>query len=128
MSTQEETRYCNYCDHVIKGRSDKKFCNDFCRNSFHFEHNQNASKSINDINRILRRNRKILQSFLSSNEKKIVVQKDSLLFRGFNFMYFTHVLLVNGITYHFCYEFGYRKLQKGAIEIIKQEFLITAKA
>lgn len=128
MSTQEETRYCNYCDHVIKGRSDKKFCNDFCRNSYHFEHNRNASKSINEVNRILVRNRKILQSFIPLNKGKIEIQKDSLLFRGFNFMYFTHEIAINGILYHFCYEFGYRKLAKGSIEIIVQKSLITAKA
>jgi len=27
-------RKCLHCDHVLKGRTDKKFCDDYCRNTY----------------------------------------------------------------------------------------------
>jgi len=46
------TKYCAHCQKPIKGRTDKKYCNDYCRNSFnnqvHSEHN-NYMRQINQL-------------------------------------------------------------------------------
>ena len=32
--TTLQTRLCGVCTRPLRGRSDKKFCNDYCRNTF----------------------------------------------------------------------------------------------
>ena len=110
MSIQHETKYCTYCDKQIRGgRSDKKFCNDWCRSAYNYEINRSTSTLVHAINLNLRRNRKILQSFLPATHEKVEVERDSILVYGFNFMYFTHMRVASNATYYFCYDLGYRK-------------------
>lgn len=124
MSIQQELKYCAYCDHIIRGRSDKKFCNDFCRSAYHYEINRNTSTLVHAINLHLRRNRKILQSFLPTSQETTEVERDRVLVYGFNFMYFTHTKVVNNITYYFCYDFGYQIISKDTIAIVHQKDLL----
>ncbi len=86
MSIQQEIKYCTYCDKQINGRSDKKFCNDWCRSAYHYEINRSISTVIHSINLSLRRNRKILQSFFPATLEMNEVERDSVLVYGFNFM------------------------------------------
>lgn len=124
MSIQLEIKYCTYCDKQIKGRSDKKFCNDFCRSSYHYEINRSTSTLVHSINLNLRRNRKILQSFIQVSLEKTEVERDSLLVYGFNLSYFTHMKVVNGIPYYFCYDLGYQIINRDTIAIVQQKSLV----
>lgn len=124
MSIQLEPKYCAYCDKQIRGRSDKKFCNDWCRGSYHYEMNRSTSTLVHAINLNLRRNRKILQSFLPTTSQMAEVEKDRVKVYGFDFTYYTHVKVVNNITYYFCYDFGYQMVNKDKIVIIQQKNLL----
>ena len=124
MSTQQEIKYCTYCDKQFHGRSDKKFCNDFCRSSYHYEINRSTSTLVHAINLNLRRNRKILQSFLPATQETTEVDRDNVLVYGFNFMYFTHMKVVNSTTYYFCYDIGYQMITKDTIAIVQQKSLV----
>lgn len=97
MSTQTGIKYCTYCDTSIRGRSDKRFCNDACRNAYHNEMNKESSTVVHRINRSLKHNRQILGRFLTPVQETIEVRKDLLLLSGFNFMYITHTM----VSYHF---------------------------
>ena len=122
MSIQQETKYCKYCDKQIRGgRSDKKFCNDWCRSAHNYEVNRCTSTLVHAINLNLRRNRKILQSFLQPMQEMNQVERDNLLVYGFHFMYFTHLKIVSGATYYFCYDLGYQIITKDTIEIVQQK-------
>jgi len=127
MSIQQEVKYCTYCDKQIRGRSDKKFCNDFCRSSYHYEINRDISTLVHSINLALRRNRKILQSFISPTELKTEIERDSVLVYGFSFTYFTHQKMVNDTLYHFCYDFGYHVVSRDTISIVHHKSLIETK-
>lgn len=119
---QQEVKYCTYCDKQLRfGRSDKKFCNDFCRNTHHYEINRSTSTLVHAINLNLRRNRKILQSFLPATLAKTEVERDSVLVYGFNFMYFTHMKIMSDITYYFCYDFGYHIISRDTIAIVQHK-------
>lgn len=124
MSIQQEIKYCTYCDKQIRGRIDKKFCNDWCRSAYHYEINRSTSTLVHAINLNLRRNRKILQSFLPATQEMSEVERDRVLVYGFNFMYFTHIKIVNSTTYYFCYDLGYHLITNDIIAIVQQKSIV----
>lgn len=126
MSTQQEIKYCTYCDKQIRGRSDKKFCNDFCRSTYHYEINRNTSTLVHAINLSLRRNRRILKSFLQNTTETVEVERHQLLVYGFNFMYFTHMKnSKSGNAYYFCYDFGYQIKAENTIVLMSQKSAVS---
>jgi len=121
MSKQQEIKYCTYCDTTIRGRSDKKFCNDSCRNSYHNEMNKEPFTIVNTINRKLKRNRRILQLLLSEHKDVRELNREDLLNYGFNFRYFTHIFKDKSEkAFHYCYEFGYKILKGNKIVIVHE--------
>lgn len=119
--TQTELKYCTYCDTTIRGRSDKRFCNDACRYAYHNEINKEPFTLVNSINRKLKRNRKILQTLLLKSKSKLEISRDDLLNNGFNFRYFTHINKDKpDRVFQCCYDFGYQIL-KGTKIVVVQE-------
>ncbi|MCE3229759.1 MAG: hypothetical protein K0S32_4310 [Bacteroidetes bacterium] len=116
-----EQRKCLECNEIIKGRIDKKYCNDMCRNSFNNRLNSDSNNYVRNINNTLRKNRRILEAFLNENEK-ITVPKQKLMDKGFNFSFYTNqTVSKNNNQYLFCYEYGYTGLEKDITLIIKRE-------
>lgn len=111
------------CGLAVKGRSDKKFCDDGCRSSYNNKANSNSSAFMKKINSVLRRNRLILQEFNPNG--KASVSKKNLQKLGFNFDYYTSTFTnKDGKTYYFCYEHGYMpKEDNYCFLVIKQERL-----
>ena len=105
-----QPKTCLYCEKPLQGRSDKKFCDDQCRNSYNNQLNSDSNNYVRNINNILRRNRRILEELNISG--KTNVPKNKLQEHGFNFNYFTNVLRTkNNKTYYFCYEHGYLPIE-----------------
>jgi len=50
-----ENKNCPECDDKIKGRADKKFCSDACRNAFNNKLNSDANSTVRNINNALRK-------------------------------------------------------------------------
>ena len=86
-----ETKNCMDCGAVIKGRSDKKFCDDQCRSHFNNLQHTDKLNIQRPVNAILRRNHYILAKLCVTGTCRIV--KDELLQRGFNINY--HTILKN---------------------------------
>lgn len=104
-----ETKTCLSCGTTIKGRADKKFCDDQCRNAYNNSLNSDANNYVRNINNILRKNRRILEELNTEPGGITSVPKAKLLQKGFMFDYLTHILHTKaGKTYHFCYEHGYQ--------------------
>lgn len=113
-------RQCPECGEIIKGRIDKKFCSDLCRNSFNNRSNSDTNNFMRNINNILRRNRRILEEL--NPEGKAKISKEKLMSKGFNFNYFTNTYLTkNGNHYYFCYEYGYLPLEGDYFALVKRQ-------
>jgi hypothetical protein len=96
--------YCLECGAGLKGRSDKKFCDSFCRNNFHNQQNAKHNNLTRKVNNILSRNRKILE-YLS--QKNCYCSEPELYQSGFDIRFFTHKQEVGNQIYICCYDFGY---------------------
>ncbi len=113
-------RSCLDCGKAVKGRADKKFCDDACRNNYNNRLKVEDNLFVKKLNQILKKNRAILLKF--NPEGKTKISKAKLLTAGFNFDYHTHNLQTqNGNTYIFCYEFGYLPLANDEFLLVKRE-------
>ncbi len=99
-------KQCLECGEPLQGRVDKRFCGDYCRNTYHNRSNRGASTIIRQVNRVLRENRRILAELNTDGKRS--VPRTWLLDRGFQFGYFTNEYLTQtGNVYRFCYDQGY---------------------
>jgi hypothetical protein len=120
MLQQKEITNCLYCDKPVKGRSDKKFCNDYCRAAYNNQLNSAANNFIRNVNNALGKNRRILESLLAEGEATAKTNKDKLVEKGFQFKYHTHLYSTKkGDTYFYCYEYGYLPLENDWYLIVK---------
>jgi len=107
-----DRKTCLNCDKPIRGRADKKFCDDYCRNNYNNQIKAYSNNMIRNINNALRKNRRILEALLPPNEDTVRITRQHVLERGFNFNYLTHTYTNRkGNTYFFCYDFGYLDLE-----------------
>jgi hypothetical protein len=115
-------RSCSFCCKPLKGRIDKKFCDDYCRNNYNNREKAtgNYSPYIRNINNYLLRNRKILEAIFIEAEGIAKANKEKLLRRGFEFKYLTHYFKnKNGKIYYYCYDYGYLALENDWFLIVK---------
>lgn len=112
---------CLECGGNISGRSDKKFCSDQCRISYHNRMNSDETNYVRNINNALRKNRRILVELNTTGKTK--VNRDKLIERGFDFHYFTSIYTTKeGAVYHYCYEHGYLQTDKDwFLLVVRQE-------
>ncbi|RYZ00404.1 MAG: hypothetical protein EOO11_01625 [Chitinophagaceae bacterium] len=101
---------CRHCGHALRGRSDKKFCNDYCRNAYNNARKGAGELQVRRINSALLKNRRILAGLLGAGDVG-KASREELLLQGFHFRYGTHRYTnKRGGTYHFCYEYGWLEL------------------
>ena len=82
-----EKRNCLECGVPIKGRIDKKFCSDYCRNSYNNKVDKDQKNLIRNTNNRLRKNYKILAEL--NKLGKVKVSRSRLYDKGFDFQFFT---------------------------------------
>jgi hypothetical protein len=121
MLQQKETKTCLLCEKTLKGRSDKKFCDDYCRAAYNNELKSAANNYIRNVNNALGKNRRILECLLPEGEATAKANRDKLIEKGFQFKYHTHQYCAkNGKTYFYCYEYGYLPLENNWFLIVKR--------
>ena len=109
------------CSKTLKGRSDKKFCDDYCRAAFNNELKSVANNFIRNVNNALGKNRRILEGFLPGGAQKAKVNREKLLQKGYQLKYHTHSYNnKNGQTYYYCYEYGYLPLENNWYLVVKR--------
>jgi len=119
--TAPETKECLTCRKVIRGRVDKKFCNDYCRNVFNNCLKSPTNNLVRNINNFLGKNRRVLESLLPEGEMMVKIKKEKLLQQGYYFKYCTHLYKnKTGTTYHYCYDYGFIQLENDWVLIIKK--------
>ncbi len=110
---------CPECGEKLRGRTDKKFCSDYCRNTHHNKVNKDTSNLIRNTNNLLRRNHRILEELNPGN--KTSVSRNKLLAKGFNFEFFTSIYNTkSGNQYFFIYDQGYLKLENDFYALVKK--------
>ena len=109
-------RRCLRCGKPLKGRSDKKFCNDDCRTDYHNDRRRAREKELRAVNRILSNNWKILSAQLREGHRD--VPAGDLSARNFNFdIYTASRLLFPGRRIYWCYNCSYRISRTGIVHI-----------
>ena len=120
--TATETANCLNCNKALKGRTDKKFCDDYCRNSYNNQLKASKNNLVRNINNALGKNRRILESFFNRNEETVKTHKDKLLEKGFQFKYMTHTYTTQRAhVYYFCYDLGYMPLDNDWYLLVKRK-------
>lgn len=121
MSTttqMEVSKNCLACNKHIRGRTDKKFCDDYCRSAYNNKLAIKKNSQIRVITNALRKNRVVLEKW--ATKKRNPVNLHELLTDGLNLIYFTQVInqpLSNPICY--CYDYGYQLLPDNKCRIFK---------
>ena len=114
-----EQRTCLECGEALKGRSDKKFCSDYCRNSYNNKVNRDSKNLIRNTNNRLRKNYKILSELNPSGKTKVM--KHKLIQNNFDFGLFTSVYTTRtGSRYHYVYDQGYLELENDYYLLIRK--------
>lgn len=111
-------RNCVFCGRKILGRTDKKFCDDTCRNNHHYKIQKCDNDIVKKINTHLQRNRNILKSL--SNKYKTVVSKKSLTDNDFDFSLMTGMYKTKkGNEYIVVYDYAYKFIDGENILLLK---------
>jgi len=122
MLKQKETRTCRLCEKTLKGRSDKKFCDDYCRAAYNNELKSAVNNYIRKVNHALSKNRRILEGLIPGGAPTAKTNRDKLIEQGFQFKYHTcQYAARNGNTYFYCYEYGYLPLENNWFLIVKRQ-------
>lgn len=111
---------CQECGERLKGRSDKKFCDDNCRNSYHNARNKDVSAYIRNTNNQLRKNHRILEQLNTRDKTK--VNRKTLIRSGFDFDLHTGIYTTKaGSVYFYVYDQGYLALEKDLFLLVKRD-------
>ena len=124
MQTTTETKgtSCLQCDKPVKGRTDKKFCGDYCRNTYNNLLKATSNNLVRNINNALGKNKRVLESFFKPEEEIAKTTKEKLLEKGFQFKYLTHTYTnKKGNVYYFCYDLGYMPLENDWYLLVKRK-------
>lgn len=116
-------RVCLECQEVLHGRSDKKFCGDYCRNSHNNKLNSETNKTIRKINKRLKKNYTILKNNYINKQK--VHTKTELINLGFDFNYITGIEINNRKKCYLLYDIGYITLTKHKYLILDKNELFS---
>lgn len=115
-----EERFCLDCGELLRGRLDKKFCDDLCRSNYNNRIYSENSSAVRRVNKILSRNRKIMETLNPAG--KVKVSRKKMLEKGFDFSFITSFYQTQtGKTYYFCYEYGYLSLENEDVLLVKRE-------
>jgi hypothetical protein len=115
-------KLCLSCGEPIKGRADKKFCDDACRNNYNNQLNSDSTNYIRNINNVLRKNRRILEELIPSDKSTAKVSRKKLEEIGFSFTNFTSIYKnKQNQTYYFNYEYGYLGLENDWFMVVKKD-------
>lgn len=119
---EEEMRICPNCGRQVTGRADKRFCCSECRTMFHNKKYRQERKEIHRIDRILKKNRSIIDRLYTNGERNIPLHR--LYHMGFDFKYLTSFISdsdAGGTCVFGCYDYTCALSSDGRIDIDRPE-------
>ena len=112
-----EDRYCLECGERFSGRSDKRFCCDACRNSYHNAVSRQSKAYSYRINSILHRNHSILEECMEAGRMRI--GRREMNEKMFAEKYFTALTRkFPGRPVYTCYDISYRLEGRRGVRIL----------
>lgn len=121
MIQQPVAKSCLACGKTVRGRSDKKFCGDYCRNVYNNEMKSGTNHLIRNITNTIRKNRRILKDAIPEGRVTTRLSREQLLASGFQFRYGTHYFVnSSGQRYFFCYDYGYLQIDQDCLLVVSQ--------
>jgi hypothetical protein len=119
----EEVKKCAHCNKILKGRIDKKFCDDACRNNFNNGQNSIANNYVRNIINALKKNRRILETVILQSEKDTTkISKSKLLQQGFDITLHTNTYTTKaGGLYLFSFEYGIMAIENDWYIVVKNK-------
>jgi hypothetical protein len=115
---------CKICNKLVKGRSDKKFCSQRCKNYYHVNLRKVTAIAVKDIDTILHRNRSILLEVLGKNSLQKKVPRIIFEKKKFNFKYNTHSHVnSHQKTFYWVYDFGWMSFSDDEVLIVRKRAL-----
>lgn len=117
---------CRWCGKPVRGRADKHFCNDMCRNAWNNHKKSAEHTQVRAIDLALKKNRRILQGLLGEKQTCSLPEK-TLLQKGFVLKYHTHHFVSpRGDEYTYCYDYGYLQIGHDRVLIVKELSAVQA--
>lgn len=114
---------CLTCDSIIRGRTDKKFCDDYCRSAYNNKHATTKLSNVRAITNKIIKNRRILEKW--ATKKRNPVSLYDLLSDGLSLSYATeYIHQPVGNPHIYCFEFGYQLLPGNQCRILKPKTLV----
>ncbi|WP_124979649.1 hypothetical protein [Nonlabens xiamenensis] len=114
------TRTCPECGEEVRGRADKRYCSDYCRNVANNKLNRDSSALMRNINNRLRKNWRILKEINPTDKTKTT--RNKLLAAGFDFNFFTSIYTTKkGTVYYFVYDQGYLPMDDDNYLLVKRD-------
>ncbi len=115
-------RKCKICNKEIIGRSDKIFCSVKCKNYYHVNLRKVTKIAVQEIDKILHRNRSILLELTGKNKTQIKIGRIILDKKKFNYKYHTHQFKNSrGKIYYYVYDFAWMEFSDNEILIIRKK-------
>ncbi|SDX50725.1 MULTISPECIES: hypothetical protein [Aequorivita] len=126
----QKQKKCKSCNKLLSGRSDKKFCDTYCKSSYHYQKSiEEKPNFYTKVDKQLKTNRRILKNF--NRAGKATVRSEILINKGFNPNFFTHYWKnKNQDVYLFIYEYGFLKKSEHGVEkfvLVKWQEYMTKK-
>jgi hypothetical protein len=122
---KEEDRKCEQCGRSLHGgRTDRRFCNDTCRNAFNRRKTLATQirdhENLPEIFKIIKKNYEILKSYGRIPDQCALLIDAPTKQEGINSNFCTSVLIENGLMWKFCFERGWREFDDGGFEVIER--------
>ncbi|MDN3724480.1 hypothetical protein QRD02_08800 [Aequorivita sp. SDUM287046] len=107
---------CHFCKKKIDGRSDKIFCDVYCKSSYHYKKSKESIPNFyKKVDSHLKLNRRLLKNYNKAG--KSTIRTAELVEMGFNPNFFTHYWKnKKGDVYLFVYEFGFLRITENGKE------------
>ena len=113
-----DVKTCIFCGSVLLGRSDKKYCDDICRNNHHYAMRKEDLSVVKNVNGLLMHNRDVLR--LVYKNKSTCISKDQLEEYDFNFELFTNVYKTKkNEEYKVVYDYAYKFINDEELIVIR---------
>lgn len=116
---------CLKCGKSLAGRSDKKFCDAYCRNAYNNQHKASDEQLIARVNSNMRKNRRILKTLAPVG--KAIVRKEVLEHMGYDFRYFSSLHKTKTNLYYLVYDYAFAPVFEKGIEkaliVQKQDYM-----
>lgn len=108
------------CGEPLRGRTDKKYCSDYCRNAFNNRLNRQENNLIRNVHNRLRRNYRILKT-LPTEHIGNPIPKALLINQGFDFQSITKVMTeMQGSSQFWVYDIGFMAVNESQVVVVRE--------